>query len=1534
MCTRVSVMAMVIRYLLVVFALSLCWNATVPAKPLLVSNNDKSAKVSGANSRLNAKLDGAAVLLKPNVSPSDVHAGSGKQTVRFSVPLLGKASSTTTVYLRRQGDKRSVAMKETGKRGAGDREMHIWVADVQVDTNKVNPDSCLRYEAFIKHGRGGLVSPASSLCVTSFPVKFAESNIVNPVVFSDGSKAVADEILLTATPSISATAIRQLARSINADVVGSLKSMNLYQLKLSSPLKANQLREVVSSLKTRPGVVNASINAIGSYAYTPNDNAFNLPPSDVNSQHGLKLVLAHNQATGNAWDANARGSGVTVVVMDSGLDLTHPDLDPTWTCQSSAGPVLVPCADPVGHGTEVAGVVAAKTDNGQGIAGVAFNSKIHSIQVSTNTNVLASQMISGFQAARDYVALHPEASVVNASFYAAGGSATPADWAAVCTAIEQVGFNGVARAVIVNAVGNNNLNATIYPARCKDLNPELVHKDLLITVSNSTSVVDASCGSVPVDQRCNSSNFGAWVDVAAPGSMIRTTTTGGAYISQTGNSFSAPLVSGAAAILRSCNTPIVPEQIRATLTASANVTVPYPSFGANPAGTTPRLDIHRALSYRPPTGIALTNTTIYEKNAPGTTIGLLSATDPDSCDVFTYTLVNGAGTFSITGNTLSINNAANYANQSLYNIQVRATDFGGLWIEQPFTVNVLNVNDAPSGSNGLVTTSEDTTYTFSAADFGFSDPLDTPSNNLSEIIVITSPALGTLSLSGASVTQPVPVASLGNLTFLPAANANGTPYTSFTFQVVDDGGIANSGVNTDPTPKTLTINVAPVNDAPVAANDTLSNVAEDSGTRTIPFAALTGNDDDGDPEVVQTLTIIAVGNAVGGMAMINGTNVEFTPNTNFNGTASFDYTVQDNGQTNGVNDFKPGVGSVSFAVTPVNDVPSFVPGADQTVPENAGLQTVTGWASAISAGPADEAGQALNFIISVPSNPGLFSVPPAITPAGDLIYTPAMNTSGSATITVQLHDDGGTANGGVDMSAPQTFTINVTHVPVPPSGVVGINGIRQISAPQPSLHADASGVNNPDNWSISHYQWRKSVAPPPGDTPVSIAGATNVDYQLVQADVGEYMSVCATYTDPVSTEICSGTDTVAVGDPHISTVDGLHYDFQSAGEFVSLRNSSGMEIQVRQTPVSTATPLTDAYSGLTSGVSVNSAVAARVGKHRVTYQADPNNNTASGAPVLRVDGVVTSLQAGGIDFEDGGRVTPQASGIQIDFPDQTTLIVSSGQWINNVWWMHLSVYHTSAYEGIMGARIKGSWLPRLPDGTAFGNMPTSLHDRYVQLYGKFADSWRVTDKTSLFDYAEGTSTATFTNKAWPTESGPYVAGTGPVAQPLGRNVAMQACRDVAGKNEKADCVFDVMVMGNKNIAKGHLLNQKIRLGAVNVVVRPVGKPNARGEMVVAATVVRHATVVPKVKGVRAVPAGMVQFMLGDKPLGKPVKLDAKGQAKLVVTRQNLERFNTGKLAITAQYQPARDKANVFLPGISRKLTRELAPTAPVVRGNR
>jgi len=114
-------------------------------------------------------------------------------------------------------------------------------------------------------------------------------------------------------------------------------------------------------------------------------------------------------------------------------------------------------------------------------------------------------------------------------------------------------------------------------------------------------------------------------------------------------------------------------------------------------------------------------------------------------------------------------------------------------------------------------------------------------------------------------------------------------------------------------------------------------------------------------------------------------------------------------------------------VNAVNDVPSFTKGANQTVNNNGGPQTVANWATNISVGPANESAQTRTFQVIGNTNPGLFTAGPSISSTGTLTYTPSSTAGGTATITVNLKDDGGTANGGSDTSASQTFTITVVN---------------------------------------------------------------------------------------------------------------------------------------------------------------------------------------------------------------------------------------------------------------------------------------------------------------------------------------------------------------------------------------------------------------------------------------------------------------------------------------------------------------------------
>src|SRR5262249_845139 len=150
---------------------------------------------------------------------------------------------------------------------------------------------------------------------------------------------------------------------------------------------------------------------------------------------------------------------------------------------------------------------------------------------------------------------------------------------------------------------------------------------------------------------------------------------------------------------------------------------------------------------------------------------------------------------------------------------------------------------------------------------------------------------------------------------------------------------------------------------------------------------LSGSDPDAD-----ALSFVIISGPSHGTLTGGGATRTYTPAADYNGPDSFTYNAND-----GTLDSAPV--AVNLTVTPVNDAPVFAKGSDQTVLEDAGLQTVSGWATHIAAGPADEAGQMLSFIVGN-NNASLFVVQPSIDAAGTLTYQSAVDANGTATVTV------------------------------------------------------------------------------------------------------------------------------------------------------------------------------------------------------------------------------------------------------------------------------------------------------------------------------------------------------------------------------------------------------------------------------------------------------------------------------------------------------------------------------------------------------
>jgi hypothetical protein len=324
------------------------------------------------------------------------------------------------------------------------------------------------------------------------------------------------------------------------------------------------------------------------------------------------------------------------------------------------------------------------------------------------------------------------------------------------------------------------------------------------------------------------------------------------------------------------------------------------------------------------------------------------------------------------------------------------------------------------------TTSEDTplTITFGIGDNGGATSVTATSNNQTLI------PNANLVLSGTS--------NVRSLQMTPAANQSGLATITVTENFSGGGTLSD----------TFILTVTPVNDRPSFSIGSVPAVLEDSGAQTVLNFAT--NISAGPGEAAQTLSFNVTNNNNPGLfsvapAISSSGTLTYTLVPNAFGDAIVSVVLKDDGGTaNGGVDTSTEQ-NFTISITPVNDVPTFTKGPNQTVNEDAGFQSVSNWATGISAGPTNESGQTLTFNVTNNTNPALFSAAPAINSFGTLSYMPAANANGTADITVVLKDNGGTANGGVDTSASQTFTITVNAVNDAPviNGPIAVSGTQQ-----------------------------------------------------------------------------------------------------------------------------------------------------------------------------------------------------------------------------------------------------------------------------------------------------------------------------------------------------------------------------------------------------------------------------------------------------------------------------------------------------------
>ena len=633
-------------------------------------------------------LGGSAIApLAPGALPYVLTPDSGAIDVVFKINVLTEGNAVVADILLRNltlgGD---VLTNDAGSNGDVAAADGIYGTTVSVNTDAMNSGDCLTYVSATLVDGLEVVSSEFDLCATSFPTRVDASDTSedNQITFNGGS-AVADEILIFVSDDMTEDDINKILKEIGGEVTGTALISGMYQIRLSEPLTETELARLIAKLESRDGIESAGANYIGAFDFTPDDTQYPV-------QHALQLMPADD-----VWDANATGSGITITLLDSGVEDSHPDfINTDASSQILPAPVAGGNTDTLGHGTEMAGIMAAATNNALGVAAIAKDVNVESIKISVDASVTQAEMLQGFNDAN----MFGTGSVVNASFSIFGPLLpTPG----LCGSIDTVIAGG---AVVVNSAGNDNNSTTgVWPGMCNDpaldglLNTQLpgdiispANKDSFIVVAAS----NCSAGVCAADTKKADSNFGTWVDVAAPGVNVQSTTIGGAYTTSQGTSAAAAITSGASAILRDCG--VASTSVQSVLQTGATVAVTA-DFN--------RINIYDSLVTQntSPTGLQLDGGIAVALNenintAGGIAVGILTTLDTTGCDTHAYAITGGtdAISFTIVGNQLMLDDGnLNFENRPGYTVNVQSTDFyTSSTGSQTFTVNINDLNDAPA----------------------------------------------------------------------------------------------------------------------------------------------------------------------------------------------------------------------------------------------------------------------------------------------------------------------------------------------------------------------------------------------------------------------------------------------------------------------------------------------------------------------------------------------------------------------------------------------------------------------------------------------------------------------------------------------------------------------------------------------------------------------------------------------------------------------------------------------------------------------
>jgi hypothetical protein len=529
---------------------------------------------------------------------------------------------------------------------------------------------------------------------------------------------------------------------------------------------------------------------------------------------------------------------------------------------------------------------------------------------------------------------------------------------------------------------------------------------------------------------------------------------------------------------------------------------------------------------------------------------------------------NGTGTVTLTGpisgvnaalSSLAFTPAPGYSGPA--GIQITTNDQGAAPPPALSSTNVLAIDVGPVNHPPAITvpagplvTDEDVALTVTGVSIADRDSSSWPAvvtltvgNGTLQLNTAVPGGVNSAQVTGSGtglVTITAPLAQL-NAT-LAAAGLVYTPGQDFhgsdtLLVMADDQG---SGVGPDATAANqMPITVTEVDDPP-SFTLSLSTITlnEDAGTKTI--AGLVQNASPGPAdESGQTLTYaVTVGSVTGNLAFSIAPSfnpatgvLTFAAAPNTNGTAALKVTLTDSGGASATH-------TLNLVVNAVNDAPTFtLAGNPPAAKEGTGAQSVSGFVTAFNPGPSDEASQTPTYLVSVTGTTGglTFTAPPAISPAGVLTYTADPFASGTATVSVAVRDSGGTANGGQDTSAAQTFTITVNPIVRTPIVTTDTAGAREDGGP---ITIDVLANDS----SPGRVLTIASVTPASAGGTVSIGGnRTTLTYQPVIGFVG---------TDTFTYTVTDGRGGTATGTVNVTVAStGVAHDWVAVGSAIDSR---------------------------------------------------------------------------------------------------------------------------------------------------------------------------------------------------------------------------------------------------------------------------------------------------------------------------------------------------------------------------------------------